>query len=168
MAKDDRPADLIGYEAMQQDALRGVIRSAIARAAEPGGLPGDHHFYISFRTAAPHVAIPEMLRGRYPDEMTIVLQHQYWDLGAGEKAFSVTLQFNGQPKSLSIPYAAVTRFYDPAVQYMLHFAVPAANAPANGAATPSKDPLPTPRAHSPADGQDAAPNVVAIDKFRKK
>ena len=165
MATDERPADLIGYEAMQQDALRGVIRSAIARAAAPGGLPGEHHFYISFRTGAPDVAIPESLRARYPDEMTIVLQHQYWDLNPGESAFSVTLQFNGQPKSLSIPYAAVTRFYDPAVQYMLHFAPPE-SAPAVDAPAQSSPGRPPER--SPSDTREGAPNVVAIDKFRKK
>lgn len=161
MAKDDRPRDVIGYEALQQDALRAVIRRALECAAGPRGLPGEHHFYISFRTQAMNVSIPSELRARYPDEMTIVLQNQFWDLNPGEDAFSVTLQFNGQPKSLSIPYAAITRFYDPSVQYLLQFNVPVAPA------------IPqTPAAESaPADAKPAAPDapkVVSLDQFRKK
>ena len=157
MAKDDKPKDLMGYEALQQDALRAVVRSALARAASPRGLPGDHHFYISFRTAAPGVSGPEDLLGRYPEEMTIVLQNQYWDLSPGESAFSVTLQFGGQPKSLSIPYAAVTRFYDPSVQYLLQFN-PTQNAPAPPALA----------APQPKPASDDGPKIVSLDQFRKK
>lgn len=158
MAKDE-VKDVIGYEALQQDALRGVIRAALAMAAGPNGLPGDHHFYISFRTQAQGVAIPEELRSRYPEDMTIVLQNQYWDLNPGDAAFSVTLQFAGQPKSLFIPYAAITRFYDPSVRYMLQFAPPAeaqAALPAP-AAQPELRPIPEPGA-----------KVVALDQFRRK
>jgi hypothetical protein len=166
MAKDEQPRDLMDYEAMQVEALRGVIRLALLRATAPEGLPGDHHFYISFRTGAAHVAIPEDLRERYPDEMTIVLQNQFWDLNPGEAAFSVTLQFNGRPKSLSIPYAAITRFYDPSVQYLLQFSAPPVQAPP----APAKAPL---RALAPTDkppGEDAGGerNVVSLDLFRKK
>jgi hypothetical protein len=165
MAKDD-VRDLIDYEALQQDALRGVIRAALAMAAGPNGLPGEHHFYISFRTRAPGVAIPEELRSRYPDDMTIVLQNQYWDLNPGESAFSVTLQFSGQPKSLFIPYAAVTRFYDPSVRYMLQLAGPevevAAEAPAP-AASPIAIPQPEPRPVA-----EPGSKVVALDQFRRK
>lgn len=157
MAKDDKPKDLMGYEAMQQDALRGVIRAALAKAAGPRGLLGDHHFYISFRTAAPDVVGPEDLLGRYPEEMTIVLQNQYWDLKPGESAFSVTLQFGGQPKSLSVPYAAVTRFYDPSVQYLLQFN-PAQDAPAAPVVA-------TPR---PKPTDEDGPKIVSLDQFRKK
>ncbi len=165
MAKDDKPKDLMGYEALQQDALRAVVRAALAKAASPRGLPGDHHFYISFRTAAPGVSGPEDLLGRYPEEMTIVLQNQYWDLAPGESAFSVTLQFGGHPKSLSIPYAAVTRFYDPSVQYLLQFN------PAEREATPSALPAPAvkPAAKPGAKsrGEDE-PKIVSLDQFRKK
>ncbi|MGI8839169.1 MAG: SspB family protein [Caulobacteraceae bacterium] len=162
MAKDDKPRDLMGYEAMQQDALRGVVRAALARAASPRGLPGDHHFYISFRTAAPGVVGPDDLLGRYPDLMTVVLQNQFWDLKPGDNAFSVTLQFGGQPKSLSIPYAAVTRFYDPSVQYLLQFNPPT-NAPAKAKATDKPDGGPDPKR-----GGGDEPKIVSLDQFRKK
>ncbi|MGI9170503.1 MAG: SspB family protein [Caulobacteraceae bacterium] len=161
MAKDDKPKDLMGYEALQQDALRGVVRSALAKAASPRGLPGDHHFYISFRTGAAGVSGPADLLGRYPEEMTIVLQNQYWDLKPGEADFSVTLQFGGQPKNLSIPYAAVTRFYDPSVQYLLQFG-PVESAPAPPALAPtSARPVAV-----PAGGDE--PKIVSLDQFRKK
>src|SRR6185312_5804323 len=107
--------------AMAQDALRGVVKAALRKAALPEGLPGAHHFYITFKTEAPGVSGPADLLGKYPDEMTIVLQHQYWDLAPGETFFSVTLKFGGQPKRLSVPYAALTRFYDPSVQFLLQF-----------------------------------------------
>lgn len=150
--------DLIGYEALQQDAMRGVIRAALAMAAGPNGLPGDHHFYISFRTQAPHVAIPEELRSRYPEDMTIVLQNQFWDLNPGETAFSVTLQFAGQPKSLFIPYAAITRFYDPSARYMLQFA---AMEEAQGEVAEAAKLEPAPIIEPGA-------KVVTLDQFRRK
>jgi hypothetical protein len=165
MAKDEL-RDLIGYEALQQDALRGVIRAALAMAAGPDGLPGEHHFYISFHTQAPGVAIPEELRSRYPEDMTIVLQNQFWDLNPGETAFSVTLQFNGQPKSLFIPYAAINRFYDPSVRYMLQFAPLEAEAPAAAHdPTPAAIRMPKPE---PQPVAEPGAKVVALDQFRRK
>jgi hypothetical protein len=152
--------DLIGYEALQQDALRQVIRAALTMASGPGGLPGEHHFYISFRTQAPGVAIAEELRSRYPEDMTIVLQNQFWDLNPGETAFSVTLQFSGQPKSLFIPYTAITRFHDPSVRYMLQFAPmeeAVAAAPSAKPEIAEPEPLPEPGA-----------KVVTLDQFRRK
>ena len=119
MAQDPPAQDLMHYEALAQDALRGVVKAALKRAAAPEGLPGAHHFSITSKTDAAGVSGPADLLSKYPDEMTIVLQHQYWDLAPGETFFSVTLQFGGQPKRLSIPYAAVTRFYDPSVQFLL-------------------------------------------------
>ena len=156
MTKDEIPPDLMGYEALQETALRGVVRAALERAASPRGLPGDHHFYVSFRTRAPGVAIPLDLIARYPDEMTIVLQNQFWDLKPEADGFSVTLQFGGQPKVLAIPYAAVTRFYDPSVQYMLQFTVPDAQAEA---------PTVEPKVKTAADD---GPKIVSLDQFRKK
>ncbi|HEV2366168.1 MAG TPA: ClpXP protease specificity-enhancing factor SspB [Caulobacteraceae bacterium] len=165
MAKSDKPKDLIGYEALQQQALRGVVRAALERTAVKG-LPGDHHFYLTFRTDAPGVKMPPELIERYPEEMTIVLQNQFWDLKAGEKAFSVTLQFSGQPKPLSIPYTALSRFWDPSVQYLLIFAPPPA--PSLNVA-PALSPPPASATSAPkADDKNEKAQVVSLDQFRKK
>jgi hypothetical protein len=166
MAQNAPPADLMHYDAMAQDALRGVVKAALKRAAQDG-LPGEHHFYITFKTRAPGVSAPPELLAKYPDEMTIVLQRQFWDLAPGETFFSVTLSFGKEPKKLSIPYAAVTCFYDPSVQFRLVFEVqvaePVAAAPAAPAPAPNKKPAPT--AAAPAAD---APKVVSLDQFRKK
>ncbi len=163
MAQDPPAQDLMRYEAMAQDALRGVVKTALKRAAEPQGLPGAHHFYITFKTDAPGVSGPPDLLGKYPDEMTIVLQHQYWDLAPGETFFSVTLQFGGQPKRLSVPYAAVTRFYDPSVQFLLQFEAPVV---ADGkTAEPEPDAKAAASEAAPADGEA---KIVSLDQFRKK
>jgi hypothetical protein len=162
MAQESPPQDLMHYEAMAQDALRGVVKAALKRAASPGGLPGAHHFYITFKTQAAGVSGPSDLLSKYPDEMTIVLQHEYWDLAPGETFFAVTLKFGGEPKKLSIPYAAVTRFYDPSVQFLLPFEVvvisPAEPEPK------SVDKADPPAA--PVAGDE--PKVVSLDQFRKK
>ena len=166
MAQDTPAQDLMHYEAMAQDALRGVVKTALKRAAAPDGLPGSHHFYITFKTEAPGVSAPPDLLGRYPDEMTIVLQHQYWDLAPGETFFSVTLQFGGQPKRLSIPYAAVTRFYDPSVQFLLQCEPP----PAAPGAEPKGLPAPAevPAAEDGAKPAEGEAKIVSLDQFRKK
>jgi hypothetical protein len=158
MAQDDTPQDLMHYEAMKQEALRGVVRSALKRAAAPEGLPGAHHFYITFKTDAPGVSAPPDLLAKYPEEMTIVLQHQYKDLAPGETFFTVTLKFGGQPRRLSVPYAAVSRFYDPSVQFLLQFE-PTVEPEA-------EEPTPAPTAPPAADGEE--PKVVSLDQFRKK
>ncbi len=159
MAQENPPADLMGYEAMAQDALRGVVRLALRRAASPAGLPGAHHFYISFKTRAAGVTVPSDLVAKYPDEMTIVLQHQFEDLAPGETFFSVTLTFGGTPRSLSIPYTALTRFYDPSVQFLLTFEAPE---PPEGEAEPE------PAAAAAAEPEGEGPKVVSLDQFRKK
>jgi len=161
MAKTRPPEDLMKYEAMAQDALRGVGKAALRKAAAPGGLPEPHHLYITFKTQAAGVSGPQDLLGKYPDEMTIILQHQYWDLAPGETFFSVTLKFGGQPKRLSVPYAAVTRFYDPSVQFALQF-----EAPEITAAEPEPEPPTDPDA--PTEGGDDAPKIISLDQFRKK
>jgi hypothetical protein len=178
MAKDEKLKDLMRYEALQQEALRGVVKAALKRAASPEGLPGDHHFYISFRTDAPGVSGPKDLLAKYTDEMTIVLQNQFWDLAPGETFFSVTLKFGGQPKSLAIPYTAVTRFYDPSVQYLLQF-TPTEDAEATPAPAPAPTAVLAPKADRPAKaaptpapaaapGSPEEPKVVSLDQFRKK
>ena len=171
MAQDETPQDLMHYEAMAQDALRGVVRTALKRAASPAGLPGAHHFYITFKTEAPGVSAPPDLLGKYPDEMTIVLQHQYRDLNPGDGSFTVTLKFGGQPKRLVVPYAAVTRFYDPSVQFLLQFeAAPPVEEPEIEVA-PLPAPKPAKAKKAPPAAQPSGedePKVVSLDQFRKK
>ena len=156
--------DLMQYEAMAQDALRGVVKMALKRAASPPGLPGDHHFYITFKTRAPGVSGPPELLTQYPDEMKIVLQHQFWDLAPGETFFAVTLKFGGQPKRLSIPYAAVTQFFDPHAQFMLQFSAPPPEAQEQPDTPAAADETP----ETPAEGASDEPKVVSLDQFRKK
>lgn len=164
MAKEAPPQDLMRYDAMVHDALRGVVKAALKRAASPGGLPGDHHFYITFKTDAAGVSGPEDLLAKYPEEMTIVLQHQYWDLAPGETYFVVTLKFGGEPKKLSVPYAALTRFYDPSVQFLLTFEPVAEPEAAPAPAAKSKPKAVA--AKKEAEGEE--PKVVSLDQFRKK
>lgn len=109
---------ILPYDAWIEDALRGVIRQALAQAAD-SGLPGDHHFYITFRTDDPDTELPERLRQQYPDEMTVVLQHQFDGLEVGDDAFGVTLYFGGVPTRLFVPFAAITSFADPSVNFGL-------------------------------------------------
>jgi hypothetical protein len=161
MSQTQPPEDLMQYEAMAQDALRGVVKAALKKAAAPGGLPEPHHLYITFKTKAAGVSGPQDLLGKYPDEMTIVLQHQYWDLAPGDAFFSVTLKFGGQPKRLSVPYAAVTRFYDPSVQFALQFAAPEV-------IEDEPEPEAEPEAKAPAPAGDEGPKIVSLDQFRKK
>jgi hypothetical protein len=167
MPRDGKPSDRIDYDALQQDALRGVVRAAL-RQGSATSLPGDHHFYITFKTAAPGVAGSKELLDQYPDEMMIVLQHQFWDLAPGDASFSVTLKFGGQPKSLTVPYAAITQFWDPSIDYRLRFSVP--EPPPKPAAlppAPAKAPKATAKDKDAAKDTDA-PNIVSLDQFRKK
>ena len=114
-------SDLMNYEQMTQLALRGVVRDAVRRVIREDGLPGAHHFYITFMTRYPGVEIDNSLAAKYPEEITIVLEHQYWDLSAHETEFEVTLKFGGIPKYLKVPYLAITRFHDPSVGFALQF-----------------------------------------------
>lgn len=114
--------DLIRYDLLVQDALKGVVRKVLGDAARDG-LQGEHHFYISFKTDFPGVRLSQRLREKYPQEMTIVLQHQFWDLGVTEHAFEVGLSFSGVPERLLIPFDGLTGFYDPSVQFGLKFEV---------------------------------------------
>ena len=144
---------LVPYQDMMERALRRVMRDALALAEEQG-LPGNHHYYISFLTQHDGVTIPDSLRARYPDEMTIVLQHRFWGLETGEDGFSVTLSFGGRSERLTVPFEAVTAFMDPAVDFGLRFG-PQPDEEADDAPGGTKD----------ADADSAT--VVTLDKFRK-
>jgi hypothetical protein len=151
--------DAIGYEQLTQDAFRGIVRAALQLAAGPRGLPGKHHFYITFRTRAPGVSLPEHLAHRYPDEMTIVLEHQFWDLEVYQDRFRVILKFAGEPHPIVIPFMAITRFFDPSVKFGLHFEAHGAGAP----------PPPADEPEAPSSDAAAEPSaVVSLDAFRKK
>ena len=153
------PNDLIGYDTLQQEALRGVVRLALKRTAEHG-LPGKHHFYITFKTFASGVSGPREVMAQYPDEMTIVLEgDRYRNLAPGETYFTVTLAFGGQPKDLAIPYAAITHFRDPAWN-------PPAAPPCTGGAASWSAIAPSPTGDVRAS--DRTPNIVSLDHFRKK
>lgn len=167
------------YNAMVEQAMRDVVRQALAQASEIG-MPGNHHMLIGFRTDSPGVVMPGYLRQSYPQEMTIVLQHQYWDLEAGAESFSVTLNFNRIPERLTVPYAAISAFADPSVQFGLQFRVRPGEAvratvPASGA-TPGATTANTtpevaeeePAAAAPAPAPAKTGEVVALDAFRKK
>lgn len=114
--------DIIRYDILVQNALRGVIRKALSEVQKTG-LPGNHHFFITFMTTAPGVKVSSRIREQYPEQMTIVLQHQYWDLEVDENGFSVGLSFSDVPEKLNIPYSAVRGFYDPSVNFELEFDV---------------------------------------------
>jgi hypothetical protein len=155
--------DLFQYDKMVERALRGVVRDALKRAAKEG-LRGGHHFYLGFMTQMPGVEIPDQLRAKYPDEMTIVLQHQFWDLEVGEEAVSVTLSFQKQVERLTIPFAAIRSFADPSVNFALEFAGPPAPPSAVGS-------LPAPTVQSKPDEppqEKPAAEIVTLDKFRKR
>jgi uncharacterized protein len=161
--------DLFEYDKMVERALRGVVRDALKRAAREG-LRSAHHFYIGFATQAPGVVLPESLQGRYPDEMTIVLQHQFWDLEVGVDNFAVTLSFQKELERLVIPFLAVRSFADPSVNFALEFAVPevapgSRAAPSAGALAPVAPAAETPE-REPAAQQTA--EVVTLDSFRKR
>ena len=155
---DPTPQSLLPYEAWTARALRAVAIDALEFAAREG-LPGEHHFYLSFRTDHPETNIPGHLKARYPQEMTIVLQHRFWDLVVDRVAqrFSVGLSFSGVPSMLSVPFAALTAFQDPQANFGLRFE------PELIAAEPEPEPAPE-APHTPTD----VPQVVSLDAFRRK
>ncbi|MEQ8558750.1 MAG: ClpXP protease specificity-enhancing factor SspB [Henriciella sp.] len=160
--------DYIGYEALTQAAMRGVVREALRETARNKAAPGEHHFYITFRTKAPGVKMAEHLVERFPDEMTIVVQHQFWDLEIFDGHFEVILKFNGVPQHLSIPFAAMTRFVDPSVNFGLSFER-SDQATGQDVVAPTTDSdAPEPEEPKRASGDDGASTVVSIDAFRRK
>ena len=167
--------DFIGYQALTDAALRGVVRDAL-RKVEKQGLLASHHFRVTFKTGYPGVEIPDFLREQYPDEMMIILQHQFWGLKVKDNHFEVTLSFKKIPATLVIPFAALTQFADPGVQFALQFREtdedgslkPLPTAPAQPSAEPVKLEQPA-DAHHEAGEKPAAPaEVVSLDAFRKK
>jgi hypothetical protein len=181
--------DLIRYDVLVQEAMRSVVRKVLTETAR-AGLPGNHHFFIAFDTRASGVRISSRLRERYPEEMTVVLQHQFWNLIVSDTGFEVGLSFGGTPERLLVPYTAIKGFFDPSVDFGLQFEVvnddeeagagAAPNAEGEGEAAPAPTALPTPPgaaapAAEAADGAaevEEAPakqaEVVSLDAFRKK
>ncbi len=190
--------DLMNYDQMTQLALRGVVRDAIRRVIREDGLPGAHHFYITFLTRFPGVEIDDSLAKKYPEEITIVLEHQFWDLNAYADEFEVTLKFGGIPKYLKVPYHAISRFHDPSVGFALQFDPPAELDPAANSvgklrSVPDEDDdketvkaqaalkeTPDPKSKAKkksgksdketeeSDKEGEEANVVSLDAFRKK
>lgn len=184
--------DHLRYDILAQDALRGVVRRVLMDAAK-NGLPGEHHFYISFDTRAEGVRLSPRMLAQYPEEMTVVLQHQFWDLEVTENGFEVGVSFGGLPERLAVPFAAVKGFFDPSVQFGLQFeeaaeaagehqpeqsAAGASNAPpvqhktiAPAVAAVPVEPDPEAgrtTAQGEADNSAAGGEVVQLDRFRKK
>jgi hypothetical protein len=169
--------DLIRYDVLAREALRGVLRRVLTDAAEQG-LPGEHHFFITFLSKADGVKISPRLLAQYPEEMTIILQHQFWDLTVTEDRFEIGLSFGGVPERLVVPFSSIKSFFDPSVQFGLQFEpaesdTPASNLPA--ASSPSALVVPD-TAAAPAEAESAdepakrseGAEVVRLDRFRKK
>ena len=171
--------DLMRYDLLAQDALRGVVRSALAQVAA-SGLPGEHHLFIALDTRHPEVQISERLRQKYPEEITIVLQHQFWNLEVRETEFSVELTFDNVLEKLVVPYTAIKGFFDPAVQFGLQFETkPPAEADADDSEAAGEPPAQAARKAGAASGggkeaghakesEGDGPKVVSLDQFRKK
>ena len=159
------------YDRMVEDALRGVVREALEFVAA-NGFPGEHHFYVTFRTDYPGVEVPDHLRERYPTEMTIVLQHQFWGLEVTEDVFSVSLSFNDQPETLVVPFDSVVAFADPAVRFGLQFEAGDGSGDEEGlepAETANADEAVSEAAKAEnEEGKEGDEKIVTLDEFRKK
>jgi uncharacterized protein len=167
--------DHIRYDVLARDALRGVLRQVLTDVAQ-NGLPGEHHFFITFQSKADGVKLSPRLLAQYPEEMTVILQHQFWDLVVTEDRFEVGLSFGGIPERLVVPFSAIKSFFDPSVQFGLQFeASEAAEAPESiatpaAAATPAEQAAPVADdvSDAPAKPADGGAEVVRLDRFRKK
>ena len=157
---DETPESHIPYDEIVQEALRDVVGRVLGEVERSGGLPGDHHFYITFKTRMPGVSIPKHLAEKFPEEMTIVIQNRYWDLKVEDDGFSVGLSFGGVPASLRVPFAAVTDFVDPAVDFRLTFQANAGEL-ADEEHEEAENDAPV------AEAEDGS-NVVSVDFTRKK
>lgn len=190
------PQDLIRYDILAQEALRGVIRKVLGEVAK-AGLPGNHHFFVTFLTSAPGVRISSRLHEKYPEQMTIVLQHQFWDMQVTETQFEVGLSFGDVPERLVVPFSAIRGFYDPSVNFELEFDVeiqetvgdndqgitsigpvetpegtklPSASAKPKPAAKTGKKPAKATEKPEPGEESESksSASVVSLDSFRKK
>ena len=157
----ETPDSLIPYDEIVQEALRAVVGRVLGEVETTGRLPGEHHFYITFKTAATGVDIPRHLSERFPDEMTIVIQNRFWDLKVGEDGFEVGLSFNQSPSRLVIPFSAITGFVDPAVNFALQFQAQGDEGGPQGHDEAEND-------HPAAAPVEDGSNVVAVDFTRKK
>jgi hypothetical protein len=165
------PEDLIRYDILTQEALRGVVRKVLSEVQKTG-LPGEHHFFISFLTQAPGVRLSQKLLSQYEKEMTIVLQNQFWDLKVTETGFEVGLSFDGHPEMLGVPFSALKGFFDPSVPFGMQFdaertAQSPGKTPAATAAARPAEPSPTPE-NSDQEPVAAGEKVISLDSFRKK
>jgi hypothetical protein len=166
--------DHIRYDVLARDALRGVLRRVLQDAAA-NGLPGEHHFFITFVSTAEGVKLSPRLLAQYPEEMTVILQHQFWDLAVTEDRFEVGLSFGGIPERLVVPFGSIKSFFDPSVPFSLQFEpddvaeAPAANLPASVPASPALPAAPAPAAGEPEPSKPSeGAEVVRLDRFRKK
>ena len=164
------PTDHIRYDVLAREALRGVLRQVLKDAAE-NGLPGEHHFYITFLSKADGVKISPRLLAQYPEEMTVILQHQFWDMQVTDDRFEVGLSFGGVSEKLVVPFSAIKSFFDPSVQFGLQFEPSEQTAAAGGliGQTPSAPgPAKAEPASEPPAVSDGGAEVVRLDRFRKK
>ncbi len=157
---EETPESHIPYDEIVQEALRDVVGRVLGEVERTGMLPGAHHFFITFRTRSPGVMIPRHLSERFPEEMTIVIQHRFWDLKVENDGFSVGLSFGGVSSTLRVPFAAVTDFFDPAVEFRLTFQANAEEEPAEHDAAENDVP--------PGEPAEDGSNVVSVDFTRKK
>jgi hypothetical protein len=159
--------DKIDYSAILQDALRDAVRRVLERVAEHG-LPGEHHFFIGFRTAFPGVEVPRFLRDQYPEEVTIILQHQFWGLEVTPDAFSVLLTFGGSRQRLLVPFAALTAFADPSADFGLRFDADAEDAARAPGKSPGESSALSEPAEEPAPGPERSGDVIRFDPSRRR
>ena len=161
--------DHIRYDILTQEAMRGVVRKVLSEVAKTG-LPGEHHFFISFVTKAPGVRVSQRLLEQYPNDMTIVLQNQFWDLKVSEAAFEVGLSFDAKPETLVVPFTAIKGFFDPSVQFGMELKTAAALPEEDHAEVSEPTRLPTAAAPAPVPAATEATGekVVSLDAFRKK
>ncbi len=161
------PEDLMRYDQLARNALRGVVRAALEQVSEKG-LPGEHHFYIAFDTHGEGVEISSRLLEKYPQEMTIVLQHQFWELEVLEDQFSIGLSFNNIPEKLVVPYKAINSFFDPYVQFGLQFEPDEGTGKEAETAAPPPQKAPEPKKAAAEKDASKDSDVVSLDAFRKK